>query len=120
MKLTQQQKDFIRQNEQHDIRELALKLDKEKYRELNIEFVLTQISGRQTAKEKFPACYTNDGIIYPAHLSLEQASSETTANYKVSLIPEDGLHNRFTWNRIRNFAGWRVTISLRWVCGALQ
>ncbi len=88
MKLTQQQKDFIRQNEQHDIRELALKLDKEKYRELNIEFVLTQISGRQTAKEKFPACYTNDGIIYPAHLSLEQASSETTANYKVSLIPE--------------------------------
>jgi len=88
MKLTQQQKDFIRQNERHDIRELALMLDKEKYRELNVEFLLKQISGRQTAKEKFPFFYIYDEIIYPVHLSLEQASSEATANYKASLIPE--------------------------------
>lgn len=88
MKLTQQQKNFIRQNEQHDVRELALKLDNGKQRELNVEFILKQISGRQTAKEKFPFFYANDEIIYPVHLSLEQASSEATANYKVSLIPD--------------------------------
>ncbi len=88
MKLTRQQKDFIRQNEQHDIRKLALKLDNGKQEELNVEFVLKQISGRQTAKEKLPGFYANDEIIYPVHLSLEQASSEITANYKVSLIPD--------------------------------
>ena len=68
IKLTQQQKNFIRQNEQHDVRELALKLDNGKQRELNVEFILKQISGRQTAKEKFPFFYANDEKIYPVHL----------------------------------------------------
>ena len=88
MKLTPQQKDFIRLHEQEDVRELALKLDKEKYRELDVELVLKQILGRQTAKVKIPSWFANDDIIYPVHLSLEQASSEATANYKASLIPD--------------------------------
>lgn len=86
--MTQQQKEFIRQNEHKDVRELALKLDKTKYRELDVEFVLKQISGRQTAKGKLPIWFANDEIIYPVHLSLEQASSEATAKYKASLIPD--------------------------------
>ena len=88
MKLTQQQIDFIRLHEREDVRELALKLDKEKYRELDVELVLKQISGRQTAKVKIPSWFVNDDILYPVHLSLEQASSEATANYKASLIPD--------------------------------
>ena len=88
MKLTQQQIDFIRLHEREDVRELALKLDKEKYRELDVELVLKQISGRQTAKVKIPSWFANDDILYPVHLSLEQASSEATANYKASLIPD--------------------------------
>lgn len=88
MKLTQQQKEFIRQNEHKDVRELALKLDKDKYRELDVEFILKQISGRQTAKDKLPTWFANDEIIYPVHLSMEQASSEATAKYKASLIPD--------------------------------
>lgn len=88
MKLTPQQKDFIRQNEHNNIRELALKLDKEKYRKSDIDLVLKQISGRQTAKNKFPGWYVCDEIIYPAHLSLEQASSEAAAKYKATLIPD--------------------------------
>ncbi|MDO5664624.1 MAG: RsmD family RNA methyltransferase [Bacteroidia bacterium] len=88
MKLTQQQKDFIRQNEHKDVRELALRLDKDEYWELDVEFVLKQISGRQTAKDKLPSWFTNNEIIYPVHLSLEQASSEATAKYKASLIPD--------------------------------
>lgn len=88
MKLTQQQKDFIRQHEDNDIRELALKLDKDKYRELDVDLLLKQISGRKTAKDKLPSWYAHDEIIYPVHLSIEQASSEATANYKASLIPD--------------------------------
>ncbi len=89
MKLTQQQIDFIRLHEREDVRELALKLDKEKYRELDVELVLKQISGRQTAKVKIPSWFVNDDILYPVHLSLEQASSEATASYKASLIPDE-------------------------------
>lgn len=89
MKPTQQQKDFIRQNEQENIRELALKLDKDKYRELDVEFVLKQISGRQTAKHKIPAWYAADEIVYPIHISLEQASSEATARYKAALVADE-------------------------------
>ena len=88
MKLTQQQEDFIRQHEDNDIRELALKLDKDKYRELDVDLLLKQISGRKTAKDKLPSWYNHDEIIYPVHLSIEQASSEATANYKASLIPD--------------------------------
>lgn len=87
MELTTQQKDFIRQHEQDDVKELALKLDKEKYRSLDVALVLSQIVGRQTAREKFSRWYNTDGIIYPVHLSLEQASSEITAGYKASLVP---------------------------------
>jgi len=105
MKLTQQQKDFIRQNEQSDVRKLALKLNKDRYRRPDVEFVLKQISGRQTAKEKFPCCYAHDEIIYPAHLSLEQASSEATAKYKASLIPgENGAFADLTGGMGVDFA----------------
>ena len=59
MELTTQQKDFIRQHEQDDVKELALKLDKEKYRSLDVALVLSQIVGRQTA-EQFPRWYNTD------------------------------------------------------------
>lgn len=88
MKLTPQQIDFIRQNEQEDIRELALKLNNKGFGEEESEFILKQIAGRQTAKNKIPSWYGIDSVIYPVHLSMEQASSETTAKYKAELIAE--------------------------------
>lgn len=88
MKLTPQQIDFIRQNEQEDIRELALKLNNKGVEEEESEFVLKQIAGRQTAKNKIPSWYGIDSVIYPVHLSMEQASSEITAKYKAALLAE--------------------------------
>ncbi|MDO5523498.1 MAG: class I SAM-dependent methyltransferase [Bacteroidia bacterium] len=88
MNLTQQQKDFILRHEHNDVRELALKLNKENYPKPEVELLLKQISGRQTAKNKLPGWYAHPEIIYPIHLSLEQASSEATAKYKTSLIPD--------------------------------
>lgn len=87
MKLSPQQKRFILENEQTDVRELALRIDKKKSSDLDSDFLLKQIAGRQIARRKIPSWYANDAIIYPVHLSLEQASSEATAVYKASLIP---------------------------------
>ena len=44
-----------------------------------------QISGRQKAKSKLPSWYANKRVIFPPRLSMEQCSSEITANYKASL-----------------------------------
>ncbi len=88
MKLTPQQIDFIRQNEQEDIRELALKLNNKGVEEDECDFILKQIAGRQTAKNKIPSWYGIDSVIYPVHLSMEQASSEITAKYKAALLAE--------------------------------
>ncbi|WP_461117208.1 THUMP-like domain-containing protein [Spirosoma jeollabukense] len=54
--------------------------------ELDIKKVAAQIVARQKAREKLPTWYANDRLIFPPALSVEQASSERTAQYKASLI----------------------------------
>ena len=49
-------------------------------------FALQQIAGWQVAQKKVPSWSLVDEILYPPHLSLEQCSSELTAQYKASLI----------------------------------
>lgn len=51
-------------------------------------FLLAQIAGRQMAKYKIPTWYRTGEIVYPVHLSLEQASSEMMARYKCTLLPD--------------------------------
>ena len=83
MQLTARQKQFIRTHENKDVRDLALRYSGE-----DMPFLLSQIAGRKMAKHKIPSWYANDNIVYPAHISLEQASSEETARYKVSLFSQ--------------------------------
>ncbi len=83
--LTESQKEFIKSHENEDVHDLALRFSGE-----DMPFLLTQISGRQIAKHKIPSWYANEDIVYPAHLSMEQTSSETTALYKASILPESG------------------------------
>ena len=75
--------DFIRAHADDDIRQLALKGTKNP--DIDLPFALDQIAGRQTARRKLPSWAATDGIIYPPHLSMEQCSSEQTANYKKTL-----------------------------------
>ena len=75
--------DFIRAHADDDIRQLALKGAKDP--DVDLPFALDQIAGRQTARRKLPSWAATDGIIYPPHLSMEQCSSEQTANYKKTL-----------------------------------
>jgi hypothetical protein len=58
---------------------------------VDLIFALSQIAGRQAAKNKIPSWYETGHIIYPKHISLEQCSSEAAAKYKASLVKGDSL-----------------------------
>ena len=75
--------DFIRQNQDDDVRQLAFLGSK--YPEVDMPFALDQIRGRKMARVKLPRWASIDGIIYPPHISMEQCSSEQTALYKAEL-----------------------------------
>ena len=77
---------FIREHCKDDVRSLALQAPK--YPGVDMPVALTQIAGRQVAAEKIPSWHEEEGVLYPRHLSLEQCSSEATARYKASIIPE--------------------------------
>jgi len=48
--------------------------------------ILNQIASKNKAREKLPTWYAHKCIIYPSKVSIEQTSSERTAEYKASLI----------------------------------
>ena len=75
--------EFICQHRHDDIRQLALQ--GRKYPEVDMTYALEQIAGRQKAQTKLPTWAALDGILYPAHISMEQCSSETTAKYKAKI-----------------------------------
>ena len=84
MPLSQDTLRFIREHRRDDVRSLALQA--RRYPSVDMPAAITQISGWQVAKEKIPAWAKNDDILYPAHLSLEQCSSQATAQYKAEII----------------------------------
>ena len=76
---------FIQEHRFDSPQQLALQLSGKKT-DAGFAFILDQISGRQAMKEKIPSWYELDDLVYPPSLSLEQASSEATAQYKASLV----------------------------------
>ncbi len=86
--------EFIQAHANDDVRQLALKAHG--IEGIDLPFVLDQIAGRQTAKRKLPSWAAVSGVIYPPHLSMEQCSSERTAQYKAEIIslltPHSSLH----------------------------
>lgn len=77
---------FIEEHENEDVKKLALRFHPEKYKEVDFRQALTQISGRQSVKNKIPDWFIQREILFPAKLSIEQASSQKTAEYKSSLV----------------------------------
>lgn len=82
----QQDLDFILQHRNDDPRDLALR--QSRYPDVNIPYAVQQIAAWQMAKKKLPLWAENDHIIYPVHLSMEQCSSQVTAEYKASIISD--------------------------------
>ena len=70
---------YINQNLNSDLNKLLLK--KSPFSDVTLQEIVQQIKGRKTAEKKFPFL-TKEGIIFPPNLNLEQASSQSTAEYK--------------------------------------
>jgi len=74
---------FISENIDKDIHQLALQ--SKRFPLVDLPLAIRQINGKQKIRYKVPRFYNNENILYPAQLSLEQSSSETTAIYKSTL-----------------------------------
>lgn len=78
--------EFIREYRERDIRQLALQANR--FPDVDMLYALDQIQGWQIARRKLPKWAACDGVIFPPHLSMEQCSSEPTAQYKLNLATE--------------------------------
>lgn len=73
-------REFVAMHRNEDVRELALKA--KRVEGLDLPLALDQIAGWQIARKKLPPWASCEGIVYPPHISMEQCSSQFTAQYK--------------------------------------
>ncbi|GAB3802867.1 SAM-dependent methyltransferase [Spirosoma humi] len=81
--LSTAEREFIRAHLTDDVRVVALRNPPQG---LDVRKLVAQLAARQKAREKLPAWYANNALIFPPALSVEQASSERTAQYKATLV----------------------------------
>jgi hypothetical protein len=87
--LTEEVQDFIQSNLDVNHTELALK--KNPFPSIDYPELINQIVAKKKAKDKLPTWFNSKNIIYPEKISIEQTSSESTAQYKSSLIEGNKL-----------------------------
>jgi len=75
---------FINNSLQANISKLAL--SKNPFPEIDWKEVINQIVSKNKSKTKLPTWFSSAGIYYPPSISIEQTSSEITANYKAGLL----------------------------------
>jgi 16S rRNA G966 N2-methylase RsmD len=68
-----------------------LALQKNPFPEVEWITILNQIEAKTKAKEKLPTWFKTANIIYPSKVSVEQTSSERTAQYKSGIIEGESL-----------------------------
>ena len=73
-------REFVAMHRDEDVRELALKA--KRVDGLDLPLALDQIAGWQIAGKKLPQWASCEGIVYPPHISMEQCSSQFSAQYK--------------------------------------
>ena len=95
--------EFIQEYREKDTRQLALQ--SARFPEVDMPYALDQIKGWQTARRKLPTWAACDGIVYPPHLSMEQCSSEPTAQYKLNLAMEWASRVESSELRVESFEG---------------
>ena len=83
MTLNDATKQFIRDNLNVDVPTLALHKAPVG---TDFSLALRQIEARQLLMKKVPEWSNNEDLLFPAHLSIEQCSSEATARYKTQLL----------------------------------
>ncbi len=87
--LSEEIQSFIHNNIEVDVNQLALQ--KNKFPNTDYTTILNQISAKQKAKTKLPTWFNTTNIIYPSKISVEQTSSEKTAEYKAKLVSGESL-----------------------------
>lgn len=79
--------DFISKNLKTDTTRLLLA--KDIFTQVTNKELAGQIESKNACEKKLPSWFSAKGIYYPQKLSIEQASSETAAQYKSGLIKGD-------------------------------
>ncbi len=74
---------FVQAHRNENVRELALRTKRDN--EIDLPQALDQIAGWQTARTKLPRWAACGDIVYPPHISMEQCSSQFTAEYKAQV-----------------------------------
>jgi len=87
---------FIIAHKDDDVNSLALQASK--FSGIDFKMALQQIQGYQIAKRKIPLWTEYEDTVFPPHISLEQCSSQTAAEYKLQVAM------RITDNNIHKFA----------------
>ena len=80
---------FIKSNIGKSISKLALQ--KNPFPDVDWIRILNQIEAKAKAKDKLPNWFSTKNIIYPSKISIEQTSSEKTAQYKASIVSGKSL-----------------------------
>lgn len=87
--LNEDVQEYIKARTNDDLKSLAFK--KNPFPDIDWKEILTQIESRKKSEKKLPTWFNTSGILYPPKLNLEQSSSETTAQYKSSLVSRNSL-----------------------------
>ncbi|WP_369047767.1 class I SAM-dependent methyltransferase [Tenacibaculum sp. UWU-22] len=81
--------DFINQNLKSDVNKLILKGSP--FKNITIQELANQIIAKQKSEKKLPTWFATKNIYYPPKISIEQTSSEITANYKATLVKSESI-----------------------------
>lgn len=87
--LTEEIQTYITKHVGQSISKLALQ--KNPFLEIEWKLILNQIEAKTRAKDKLPIWFKTSKIIFPSKISVEQTSSEQTAQYKANLISGDSI-----------------------------
>ncbi len=80
---------FINNNLDKSIATIALQ--KNPFPHIDFKIILNQIEAKSKAKLKLSTWYNCPNIVYPSKISIEQTSSQITANYKSTLVQAKSL-----------------------------
>lgn len=89
MLLQKEVQKFIIDNEKSVLSKLAFQ--KNPFPSIDYRILLNQIESKSKAKVKLPTWFEAENIIYPSKISVEQTSSEITANYKSQIVSGETL-----------------------------
>lgn len=81
--------EFINDNLKSDISKLVLKGSP--FKTISVQELVNQIIAKQKSAKKLPSWFSIKKIYYPAKISIEQTSSEVTANYKSKIVSGNSI-----------------------------